>query len=33
MKITFTELEACHVQADVVIDEAKWKDAQEASFK
>ena len=33
MKITFTELEACHVQADVVIDEAKWKAAQEASFK
>ena len=33
MKITLTELEACHVQADVVIDEAKWKEAQEASFK
>ena len=33
MKITFKELEACHVQVDVVIDEAKWKAAQEASFK
>ncbi len=33
MKITFKELEACHVQADVVIDEEKWKAAQEASFK
>ena len=33
MKITFKELEACHTQADVVIDEAKWKAAQQASFK
>ena len=33
MKITFKELEQCHVQVDVVIDEAKWKAAQEASFK
>lgn len=33
MKITFKELEACHVQVDVVIDEAKWKEAQEKSFK
>lgn len=32
MKITFKELEACHVQADVVIDEAKWKEAQKKSF-
>lgn len=33
MKITFKELEACHVQVDVVIDEEKWKAAQEASRK
>lgn len=33
MKITFKELEACHTQVDVVIDEAKWKEAQIASFK
>ena len=33
MKITFKELEACHTQVDVVIDEEKWKEAQKASFK
>ena len=33
MKFTFKELEACHVQVDVVIDEAKWKAAQENSAK
>ena len=33
MKITFKELEACHVQVDVVIDEEKWKAAQANSFK
>ncbi len=33
MKITFKELEACHVQVDVAIDEEKWKAAQEASRK
>ena len=33
MKITFKELEACHTQVDVVIDEAKWKEAQKASFR
>ncbi len=33
MKITFKELEACHTQVDVVIDEAKWKAAQEATLK
>ncbi len=32
MKITFKELEACHTQVDVVIDEEKWKAAQKASF-
>ena len=33
MKITFKELEACHTEATVVIDEASWKSAQEATFK
>ncbi len=33
MKFTFKDLEACHVQVDVVIDEAKWKAAQENSAK
>ena len=33
MKITFKELEACHTQVDVVIDEEKWKEAQKVSFK
>ena len=33
MKFTFKELEACHVQVDVVIDEEAWKAAQEKTLK
>ena len=33
MKITFKELEACHVQANVVFEEKEWLDAQNASLK
>ena len=33
MERKITELESCHVQVDVVVDEKSWKDAQEASFK
>ena len=33
MERKITELQSCHVQVDVVVDEKTWKDAQEASFK
>ena len=33
MERKITQLESCHVQVDVVVDEKTWKDAQEASFK
>lgn len=33
MKRELTKLESCRVQVDVVVDEAAWKEAQEASFK
>ena len=33
MERKITQLESCHVQVDVVVDEKAWKDAQEASFK
>ncbi len=33
MKITFKELESCHVEANVAFSEEEWKAAQEASFK
>ena len=33
MKFTFKELEACHTEVSVVIEEEKWKAAQEASLK
>ncbi len=33
MKFTFKELEACHTEVTVTIEEEKWKAAQEASLK
>ena len=33
MERKITQLESCHVQVDVVVDEKTWKDAQEASYK
>ena len=32
MEFKVTKLEACHVQVDVVVDEASWKAAQEKSY-